>query len=126
MRLASLFAAAAIATLPVMALPGAASAQTVIPVDKFIAVELRGGGAINIKQGPVQRVTLVRGDPKDASFRVHDGTLVISPCDGFCWGSRRLDVEIETPALNGAAIKGGGHIRAEGVFPAQNTVTASI
>lgn len=127
MRLACLFAAAALA----IAAPAIAAAQTVVPTDKFTAVDLHGGGVITIRQGPVQRVTLVRGDPRVARFEVTDrgrgGRLVISPCDGvFCWGSHHLEVEIETPVLNGLAIHGGGHLEAHGAFPAQGAVSAVI
>ena len=58
MRLTLLIAAATL-----VAAPAIATAQTVVPVDKFDAVELHGGGMITIRQGPVQRVTIVHGDP---------------------------------------------------------------
>lgn len=126
MRLAWLFAAAAIA----IAAPAVAAAQTVAPLDKFTSVDLHGGGVITIRQGPVQRVTLVRGDPKVAHFEVTDrnrgGRLVISPCEGFCWGSHHLEVEIETPELDGLAIHGGGRLVAHGAFPARGAVSAVI
>jgi hypothetical protein len=125
MRLAYLLAAAIAVAAPV-----AASAQTVMPTDKFTSVDLHGGGKITIRQGPVQRVTLVRGDPKEARFEVVDrdrgGRLIMSPCDHSCWGSRQFEVEIETPVLNGIDIHGGGHITAHGAFPAQNAVSAAI
>jgi hypothetical protein len=126
MRLLSLFAAAALVAAPIAAAPVAAAAQTVVPVDKFTAVELHGGGNITIRQGPVQRVTLVRGDPDRARFHVSGGKLVMSPCDGWCFGPNHFDVEIETPELNGAGIMGGGRIIAEGNFPAQGAVSAII
>ena len=126
MRLAPMLAAAAV----VLAAPAIAAAQTVIPVDKFTSVELHGGGAISIRQGPVQRVTLVSGDPKVVGFDVTDrgqgGKLIISSCRGTCWGHNKLEVEIETPVLNGAAIHGGGQIVAHGAFPAQHDVAAAI
>lgn len=126
MRFAYIFAAAAIVTVA----PVVASAQTVMPTDRFTSVDLHGGGKITIRQGPVQRVTLVRGDPKVARFEVTDrdrgGRLVMSPCEGFCWGSHHFEVEIETPELNGVAIHGGGHIVAHGAFPSQGAVAASI
>lgn len=125
MRFASLIAAACVSAAPL-----AAAAQTDIRVDPFTAVELRGGGTITIRQGPVQKVTLVRGNPRVAEFRVRQreggGVLVVSPCRDFCFGPHRLDVEIQTPSLNGAAIKGGGEIVAHGAFPAQGMVSASI
>lgn len=130
MRLAHLLAAAAIAAAAPVAAPVTAWAQTVMPTDKFTSVDLHGGGVITIHQGPTQRVTLVRGDPKVAHFEVtdreHGGRLIMSPCEGACWGSHHFEVDIETPVLNGAAIHGGGHITAHGAFPAQGAVAASI
>ena len=115
-----------LATAALCAAPFAASAETVIPTAKFTGVELHGGGTITIHQGPVQRVTLVHGDAGKARFRVVDGKLIMSPCDGFCWGPNRFDVEIVTPELNGAEIMGGGQISADGAFPAQGAVSAAI
>lgn len=126
MRLAGLFATAALVAAPVIAAPLAGSAQTVAPVDRFSSVELRGGGSITIHQGPQQRVTLVRGDPDRAQFHVHGGKLVMSPCGHACWGPNRFEVDIETPVLNGAEIMGGGRIVAQGAFPAQDQVSAAI
>jgi hypothetical protein len=122
MRLIQLLAAAVVAATPAIA-----AAETVMPVGRFTGVELHGGGTINIRQGAAQRVTLVRGDPAVARFTVDDrGRLIISPCDGFCWGTHRLEVDIETPDLNAIAIHGGGHIAAKGAFPAQGAVSVSI
>jgi Putative auto-transporter adhesin, head GIN domain len=117
-----LAAAAALAVTPAIA-----SAETVVPTSKFTGVELHGGGSINIHQGPVQRVTLVRGDPAVAHFTVNGrGRLIVSPCDGFCWGTHHLEVDIETPDLDAAEIHGGGHITAKGAFPAQGAVSVAI
>ena len=130
MRLASMLAAPPLAAVILAALPAAAAAQTVMPVEKFESVELHGGGTVTIRQGSVQRVTMIRGDRDVAGFDVIDrgqgGKLVISACRGFCMGSHRLEVEIQTPSLNGAAVNGGGHIVAEGAFPAQGAVSAVI
>jgi Putative auto-transporter adhesin, head GIN domain len=129
MRFAALLAATAIAAAGVTAAP-AIAAETVVPVDKFTAVELHGGGTINIRQGPVQRVTLITDDPKvvglDVTERDHGGRLIISSCKGFCMGRHHLEVEIVTPELNGAVIHGGGHILAEGAFPSQGAVAVAI
>ena len=123
MRIAHLLAAA---TLVAVA-PAVAAAQTVEQVGKFDSIELHGGGQIMIHQGPVQRVTLVRGDPAQARFEVREGgKLVMSPCSRMCWGPNRFEVEIETPQLTGIAIMGGGHIVADGRFPPQNAVSAVI
>ncbi len=123
MRLTAMLAAAAIVALA----PTLAAAQTVEQVGKFTGVELHGGGTISIRQAPVQRVTMVRGDPSVASFEVDSrGRLIISSCRGFCWGSHHLDVVIETPDLNLVGIYGGGHIEAKGAFSATSAMSASI
>lgn len=123
MRLAPLLAIAALAVFT----PAIAAAETVVPVGKFIGVELHGGGSVNIHQGPVQRVTLVEGDPAVAHFEVNDrGRLIVSSCRGFCWGRNHLEVDIETPDLDAVAIYGGGRISAKGAFPAQGAVSAAI
>lgn len=127
MRLATLIAATALVATPIAALPAAAAAETVVPVAKFTGVELHGGGAISIRQGPVQRVTVIEGDPRVMGFEVNSrGRLMISPCHGACWGPHRLRVEIETPELDAVAIFGGGQITAEGAFPAKSQVSAAI
>src|SRR5438270_8016413 len=93
MRAALLILSAALA-----AAPFAAAAQTVVPVARFTGVELHGGGSLSIHQGPLQRVTLVQGDPTVASFEVNSrGRLIVSSCKGICMGSQHLAVEIETP-----------------------------
>ena len=122
MRLAMLSALVVAAVVPAIAV-----AQTVVPVAKFTGVELHGGGVINIRQAPVQRVTLVRGDPAVARFDVNSqGRLIVSPCRGWCMGRNSLEVDIETPDLNAVGIYGGGHIVAKGAFPAHNAVSVGI
>ena len=124
MRLAMLAAATA-AALTIA--PAIASAQTVEQVGKFTGVELHGGGTINIRQGSVQRVTLVSGDPREANFEVDSrGHLIASPCRSSCWGMRHFEVDIETPDLNEVAIYGGGHITAKGAFPAATAMSVTI
>jgi Putative auto-transporter adhesin, head GIN domain len=109
------------------ATPAIASAETVVPVQKFTGVELHGGGSINIHQGPVQRVTLVQGDPAVAVFEVNDrGRLIVTSCRGFCWGIHHFEVDIETPDLNAAEIHGGGRIVAKGAFTPQSAVSVAI
>ncbi len=121
MRLALLAAAA------LLIAPGIAAAQTVEQVGRFTGVELHGGGTINIRQGPVQRVTLVSGDPAEARFEVDShGRLIASPCRHSCFGMRHFEVDIETPDLNAVAIYGGGHISAKGAFPTTSAMSVAI
>jgi hypothetical protein len=124
MRLAIL---AAVAATALAIAPSLAAAQTVEKVGRFTGVELHGGGTITIRQAPVQRVTMVRGDADVASFEVDSrGRLIVSSCKGYCWGSHHLDVEIETPDLNAVSIHGGGHISAKGAFSPTNAMAVAI
>jgi len=123
MRLASLLAAAAVLT----AVPALASAETVVPVDRFNALELHGGGTITIKQGPVQRVTVIDDNRGRARVEVvGGGRLILSSCRGTCWGPGHFDVLVETPVMSSVSIMGGGHIVAEGAFAPQGSVSAVI
>lgn len=116
------FAAAsfALVTMP-------ASAADVISVPPFKAIALHGGGHVTIHHGNTQRVTMIEGDRNVAKFKVDsDGTLNLSPCEGVCWGSHRLSVEIVTPAIAGVSIHGGGKIEADGAFPEQPSLNVAI
>ncbi len=127
MRFALPLVALTSALISAVALPGAAMAETVVPVGKFTGVELHGGGLIRIEKAAVQRVTLVQGNPADARFEVNSrGELTVSPCRGFCMGRGRFEVLIETPELESVGIFGGGRITAEGAFPAKGKVSAAI
>jgi hypothetical protein len=125
MRLATLFAAAVLTALPALA-----CAETVVPVDRFNALELHGGGTITIRQAPVQRVTIIEATSERARVDVVDraggGTLILAPCRGSCWGSNRFEVLVETPVMSSVSIMGGGHIVAEGAFAPQGAVSAVI
>lgn len=127
MRLAHLLAAAALVT----AVPALACAEGVVPVDKFNALELHGGGTITIKQGPVQRVTVIQDNDGRARVEVVDrssdgGRLILSSCRGACWSSGRFEVLVETPVMKSVSIMGGGHIVSEGAFAPQGAVSAVI
>jgi hypothetical protein len=126
MRLATLLAAAAVLT----AVPALASAETVVQVDKFNALELHGGGTITIKQGPVQRVTVIEDNNGRSRVEVVDrgdgGRLILSSCHGACWGPGHFEVLVETPVMSSVSIMGGGHIVAEGNFAPQGAVAAAI
>lgn len=126
MRLAPLLAATAI----LAALPAMAAAEGVVPVEKFNAMELRGGGTITIRQGPVQRVTVIEDTSGKSQVEVVDrgegGKLILSSCRGLCWGRSHFKVEIVTPVMSSVTINGGGQILAEGSFPSQDAVSAVI
>ncbi len=116
---------AAAAAAALLAIP--ASAQAPIQVGgAFDSVELRGGGELVVRHGAQRRVTLLSGDPNLAGFEVdRDGTLVIRACRTSC-RDQNLRVEVVTPELEAAAIHGGGAIRVDGRFPAEDHFAAAI
>lgn len=118
------------ALVPLMLLaPAPSSAQTVVPVQRFDNVELRGGGRVTLRNGPVQRVTLMKGSTQFTTFRVEgrgEDRLVIDACNRRCPRRYDLEIEIVTPHLEGVAISGGGEIVARGAFPQRASLAAAI
>ena len=103
-----------------------APAQTPVAVPAFDSIELRGGGRVIVRHGPSQQLRLVRGNAGTTRFSVDDqGTLRIDACRRSCRGYR-LEVEIVTPDLDAAAIRGGGVIRAEGDFPDRGMLALAV
>lgn len=114
----------------VVAVPQSADAQTVVPVPAFDQIELRGGGSVVVRHGPVQRVTLLEGSPEISRIEVvrrrgDNDKLLISPCEGQCPRRYRMRVEIVTPRLPAVSITGGGTITAQ-PFPAQRNLAAAV
>jgi len=115
-----LFLAAFAASAPALA-------TEVVPVPAFRSVQLRGGGEVSIRPGPVQRVTIVEGSSRITRFRVErDGKLRIDVCDGNCPRQYRLRIDIQSPSAPDVAIAGGGLIRASAGFPAQRQLSAAV
>ena len=113
-------------TTAIMAAAPAIAAES-LPVASFRNVELRGGGDVTLRPGPVQRVTIVEGSSAVTEAHVdRDGTLRVDACNGRCPRNYRLRIEIQSPRLPGVAIKGGGAIRATGGFPSERHVAAAI
>jgi Putative auto-transporter adhesin, head GIN domain len=117
--------------IPLFAMAFAASAPAlaaeVVPVPEFRSVQLRGGGEILLRPGPVQRVTLLEGSSQITRFRVRqDGKLQIDVCNGRCPRHYRLRIEIHSPRVPDAAISGGGSIRAAGGFARQSHLSAAV
>src|SRR4051795_11762939 len=98
--------------LPLFAFAVAASAPALatemVPVPAFRSVQLRGGGELSIRPGPVQRVTVVEGSARITRFVVDsDGKLRIDVCNGNCPRQYRLRVDIQSPYAPDVAIAGG-------------------
>lgn len=104
-----------------------AFAGEVVAVPQFRSVELRGGGAVTVVPGPVERVTIVEGSSQSTHMTVErDGLLRIDTCDERCPPMYRLRVEIQSPNVPDLAISGGGAIETKGSFRPQGHLSAAI
>ena len=113
----------------VVALTATAPAIAVeqVPVPAFNSVQLRGGGEVYLRPGPVQRVTILEGSTQFTRFRVrHDGQLQIDVCNARCPHRYRLRIDVQSPRVPDAAVHGGGTIRASIGFAAQRQVSAAV
>ena len=118
-RLAALVAATTLLT-------GASVAGNDVKLPPFSAIAVHGGGEVKVSYGPVQRVTVIKGDMKVARVEVKGQTLDLAACTGVCWGQHDLLVEVVTPKLEALDIHGGGSITAQGTFPKLPHVRAEI
>ena len=115
-----MFAAALALSAPVLA------AETV-PVTPFNAVELRGGGEVQLRRGPVQRVTLVEGSRQFTRIGVvRNQKLRIDACNDRCPRHYRLRVLIESPTVPVLGVNGGGAITAQSGFASQRNLTVAV
>jgi hypothetical protein len=123
---------AAVLALLAAAAPAPAAAETLVPLARFNAIELRGGGQVRLRYGPVQRVTLVRGSTAHSSIAVKaddrrkPDRLVIEACARNCPRVYKLEIEIETPDLQALSVEGGGAIDAETAFPAMDSIAVAV
>ena len=104
----------------------AAAAET-IAVPAFRSVELRGGGNVVVRPGPVQRVTILNGSSQFTGFRVTNyGQLRIDACNERCPQHYDLRIEIQSPHAPDVAIQGGGAITALPGFAPQSQLSAAV
>lgn len=123
------------AGLAALAITGSAAvaAAIVVPVAKFSAIQLRGGGEVLLRHGPVQRVAILEGSTAYTRISLRDDDdgrnpdrLVIVACNAQCPRNYKLRVEIVAPDLKGVAVNGGGAIRTVGEFPASTSLAAAV
>lgn len=106
-----------------VAFASSAAAQRKIPVGPFDSVELQDGGHVVVRHGPIQSVTLVRGE---ARIAVEGRRLLIENDHREHRRGERLEVEVVTPRLTAFAVSNGGTLRTAGAFPAQSSVAAAV
>ena len=113
--------------LTIFAASAPALAVETVPVPSFRSVELRGGGEVVVRPGPVQRVTILDGSSQfTRMYVVRDRQLRIDVCNNRCPQRYRLRVEIQSPQMPDVAISGGGAIRALDGFAPQRQLSAAI
>lgn len=103
----------------------AAHGQAPAAASTFQSIELRGGGVVTVRHGPVHSVTVRRGGA-DRPIRSQGDKLVIDRCRRPCPGGHRIEVEIATPRISGLAVTDGGVIQLVGGFPAQAELAAAV
>jgi hypothetical protein len=103
-----------------------ARAQQPIDVPAFRAVQLMGGGDVQIRPGSHLSVTLLEGSTAVSDFRVErDGQLRILACRSRCPANYHLRVLIQSPSAIDAGVMGGGGIDyAPGFAPNQKVAAA--
>ena len=106
---------------------GPATAAEVVAVPQFQSVELRGGGEVIYRHGPVQRVTLLNGSTQFTSFHVdRQRKLAIDACNYNCPHHYNLQIEIVSPQVVDSAVEGGGSITAAPGFGPQSDIAAAV
>lgn len=106
---------AAVATAFLLA--GTSFAGTDMKLAPFSAIDAHAGAQVKLHYGPVQRVTVIVGDPKIAKVQVNGDTLELSACEGMCWGSHELKLDIVSPKIVSITAHSGGGLSADGNFP---------
>ena len=112
-------------TIAAAAAPLAAAEPVAVPA--FSGVELRGGGHVMLRPGPVQRVTLVSGSTRFTDVHVdQSGRLLIDACNAQCPRDYKLRVEIQSPTVPSIGVNGGGQVAAAGGFARQPVLVAAV
>jgi beta-lactamase regulating signal transducer with metallopeptidase domain len=114
-------ASLSVAAAPVAVQPG-------VPLTaSFSSVELRNGGTVNLVHGQSRGVTLLKGDPAQASITIRDnGRLVIDRCPTRCPRNHDFEVEVVTPGLTEIAVAEGGTIQSRGDFPPESGIGVAV
>ena len=118
------------AALPIAGASALLAAPTPVPASGFDSIELTGGGRVSVRHGESHRVTLLHGDLRTSRVEVvrdgdGDPRLVIQACRSSC-RDYRLEVEVVTPRLDAASIRGGGEIEIEGIFPDRESIALAV
>jgi hypothetical protein len=103
----------------------AGEAQAPAAASTFQSIELRGGGTVTVRHGPVRRVA-VRSGGAGRAIRYEGDKLVIDRCGRPCPAGHRIEVDVTAPSLAGLAVTDGGTIQLVDGFPSQAEVAAAV
>jgi|SRR5687767_8622508 len=112
--------------LGIPAVQAAAQAEATVPVAPFRSVELRNGGKVILRHGPIQRVTFLKGRPGSTQVTVSSEDGLVIDCTSKHARGYELEVEIVTPELAGLSVAHGGTIESRGDFLRQAEIGVSI
>ena len=112
--------------LGIPAVQAAAQAEATVPVAPFRSVELRNGGKVILRYGPIQRVTFLKGRPGSTQVTVSSEDGLVIDCTSKHARGYELEVEIVTPELAGLSVAHGGTIESRGGFLRQAEIGVSI
>ena len=107
-----------------MLAPAAGEASPELEMPPFDSLQLQGGGLIILRHGPNQKLHLKKGSLDITPVR--QGVLVIDACKPSCAQGQGLVLEVVTPRLRSLGVIGGGRIEAQGAFPKQDRIGASV
>ena len=116
----------ALMILSAVAFVSSSVAATAIPVGSFDSIALSDGGRVVVRYGPVQRVSMIQGDPSYTRVRVDDERLVIESSDGRCPRGYRLEIEVVTPRLTALSVSNGGTVQTAGAFPGVGSLSLAV
>lgn len=120
---ANRFLAASFVVLACLSIP--VVAQQTIQLAPFDSVELRNGGKAIVRQGPSQRVTLIKGTTDCTQITVVRDRLIIDSGKSHCPRHER-EVEIVTPTVLSLAVSHGGLLQSLGSFSGQTAIALAV
>lgn len=101
--------------------------QTPLQVGPFSSIELPHGGHVVLQRAASQRVSLVRGSLDYTRVAVADGgRLIIDKCYRKCPRGYRIELEVQTPSVNGISLANGGSVQTRGNFPRQSELSVTV
>lgn len=100
--------------------------QKVVSVAPFTSVELRNGGKAILRQGPSQRVTLIKGSLTCTDVTANGDRLIIDTGKKDCPRGYELEIEIVTPNIKALAVADGGLLQSIGDFPGQTAISVAV